>query len=336
MRTRRHRTRTARAILASNLVLLATLTLGSGTASGAPPAPFSISPTTLSMSASVGTFDYAFVTITTKKKIALENPASFGAGSPFFDTQTGSCWQQYGTLGLRIPPKTSCTIQVGFGPSSTGSFTDVMTVYACSAWHLNVAGQLICDAHDGSATVALNGTATPAPACAYTAGTSGCIVLDNVVLDDSGNSAEYTISGGLTFTPTCQNVTPGCSYEYPNIMITGSGTFSVSGSQTASGTWAVPLPPNDRDISSPYQFSDGSNQATTCALAEIRAIQANVRLTTSPGSTETGGGFLLIRQDTTGNVPNTSRVSGVFSTGPLPTGTFNNPPGSMTGVTILC
>jgi hypothetical protein len=333
MRPRRHRTRTARAILAGSLVLLANLALGSGTASGAPPAPLSVSPTSLSMSADVNGFDFEFVTITTKKKIALENPASFGAGSPFFDPQTGTCWQQYGALGLRIPPKTTCTIQVGFHPSTAGSFTDVMTVYACSAWHINVGGQLICDAHDGSATVALNGTATT-PSCTYTAGTSGCIVLTNVEITDSSSTATYTLNGGLTFTPTCQNGVGGCIHDYPYIVITGSGTFSVTGSQSASGTWTVPAWPNDRPNPSPYQFTDADGVATTCALAQIRQITANLPLTANGGAT--GGGYLSIRQDTTSNIPNTSRVSGVFSTPTLPSGTFNNPPGSMTGVTILC
>ena len=63
----------------------------------------------------------------------------------------------------------------------------------------------------------------------------------------------------------------------------------------------------------------------------VREITVNIPLVGSGGAT--GGGYLLIRQDTSGT---TSRVTGVFSTGPLPTGTFLNPFGSLAGVTINC
>ncbi len=170
------------------------------------------------------------------------------------------------------------------------------------------------------------------PVCSFTAGTSGCIVLTNVAITDSASTpTTYTLSGRMTFTPTCANGVGTCSYAYPNIVITGSGTFSVSGSQTASGTWTVPAQPNDRPNPSPYQFTNGG-AASTCALADIRQITANIPLVAS-GTGDTGGQVLSIRQDTVGT---TSRVRADFSTGPLPTGTFQNPFNSLAGVTIRC
>ena len=163
MRSSKRGIRRVRAAIAGALVLVATLTLGSGMASGAPQVPFTVAPTSLSLAADVGAFDYELVTITTKKRVAvaLENPASFGAGSPFFDTQGGTCWQTYGVFGLPIPPRATCTIQVGFASSSAGSFSDVMTVYACAAWHVaSPSGFLVCDTRDGSRTVDLSGAAT--------------------------------------------------------------------------------------------------------------------------------------------------------------------------------
>lgn len=91
---------------------------------------------------------------------------------------------------------------------------------------------------------------------------------------------------------------------------------------------------NDRPNPSPYQFTGGSPTyaATTCPLATIRQITANLPLIASV-SGATGGGFLSIRQDTSGT---SSRVGGVFNTATLPAGTFNNPFNSLSGVTINC
>ena len=331
MRSRRPGTTRVRAAIVGALVLVATLTLGSGMAIGAPQVPFSVSPSGLSLTADVGAFDYELMTVTTgKKKVALENPASFGAGSRFFDTQAGSCWQTYGVSGLRIPANASCTIQVGFRSSSAGTFNDVMTVYACPEWHVD--GGIVCDARDASQTVALTGTAAAAT-CSYTAGRSGCIVLTNVAITDTPSTATYTLSGQLTFTPTCQLGASGCVYATGDPLYTGSGTFSVTGSQTASGTWAVPASFNDGAF--PYNFTDSAFSSVTCASATIRTFTPNIELTASGGLNV--GGFLFIRQDNTGGT--TSRVSATFQTGVspiLPPGTFNNPFNSLSGVTILC
>lgn len=184
------------------------------------------------------------------------------------------------------------------------------------------------DTHTACETVFI---APPAP-CSFTPGTTGCVVLSNVVITDSPSTAVYTISGTISFTPTCNPLVPPCDYSYPNVQLSGSGTFSVSGSQTASGTWTIPAPPNDRpDLNSPYNFTDGSANLTTCAAASIRTIVFNLPLVASGGAT--GGGWLEVRTDDVGA---TDTVSGSFFTGTLPAGTFRNPVDSQAGVAYSC
>jgi hypothetical protein len=153
-----------------------------------------------------------------------------------------------------------------------------------------------------------------------------------VALTNDPSTATYLISGTITFTPTCNPLVSPCDYGYPNVVISGSGTFSVSGSQAASGTWTIPPPPNDRpDSNAPYSFTDGTYNFTTCADAAIRTMQVQFPLVASGGAT--GGGYLYIRTDDAGT---SSRVSGSFFLSTLPVGTFQNPLGSQAGVTIHC
>jgi len=184
------------------------------------------------------------------------------------------------------------------------------------------------DSHVACETVNYDST----PACAFTPGTTGCIVLSNVAITDNPSTATYLISGTVTFTPTCNPLVPPCDYAYPNVLFTGSGTFSVTGSQTASGTWTIPAQPNDRpDASAPYSFTDADGTLTTCSAAVIRMVEFTLPLVASGGAT--GGSWLEVRTDDVGT---SDVVGGIFSTGPLPTGTFRNPADSQAGVTILC
>jgi hypothetical protein len=136
----------------------------------APPGKFTLSPSSLSLSAPAGStypddYAFAYVTVTnpTGHPIVIQNPASFD-DSHFFDTQTGigSCWQTYEVFGNPIPGKASCTIQVGFHSTTEGTFTGTMTVYRCLSWTLNANGGIQCIDLDGSKTVSLTGTATSA------------------------------------------------------------------------------------------------------------------------------------------------------------------------------
>jgi hypothetical protein len=63
---------------------------------------------------------------------------------------------------MRIPGKTTCTIQVGFHSEQAGTFTGQLVVYQCTQWHVDPTfGMLLCDATGDSKTVDLVGTAVP-------------------------------------------------------------------------------------------------------------------------------------------------------------------------------
>jgi hypothetical protein len=146
------------------VVVLASLTVAFAIAAlhgaAAPPVGFMLSPSSLSYSTAAGSFEFQLVTVTTKGAVVIQNPATVTGDNAFFDTQAGSCWQNYGALGKKIPPHTSCTIQVGFHPTAPGSYSAVLTVYRCTSWHLDPNGLIFCDTLDGSQSVNLTGTGT--------------------------------------------------------------------------------------------------------------------------------------------------------------------------------
>jgi hypothetical protein len=108
------------------------------------------------------------VTVTTSRRLVIQNPATLSGdvsrtdgGSIFFDTQAGSCWQQYEALGDPLPAHTTCTIQIGFHPEAVRSYNATLTVRRCTHWHLDLtSGVIVCDALDGSRTASLTGTGT--------------------------------------------------------------------------------------------------------------------------------------------------------------------------------
>jgi hypothetical protein len=126
-----------------------------------PPVGFTLSPSSLSYSTAAGDFQYQLVTVTTMRPVVIQNPATVTGDSVFFDTQAGSCWQNYEALGNRIPAHTSCTVQVGFHPIAPGTYSATLTVNRCTSWHLDPTfGFIVCDTLDGSQSVSLNGTGT--------------------------------------------------------------------------------------------------------------------------------------------------------------------------------
>ena len=155
-----HRPSTLRAAVAGALLVAATLAAGIGPVAAAQPPPFTISPVSLTFDTTLNNIVYDTVTLTTgSRRIAVEGPSSIGPGTPFADTQAGTCWQLYGALGQAVPAKTSCTIQVSYMPTGQGPYSATMTVYACKKWHLDPTfGFIVCDQRDGSQAVALNGT----------------------------------------------------------------------------------------------------------------------------------------------------------------------------------
>lgn len=155
-----HQSSTLRATLASALLAAAALAAGIGPVAAAPAPPFTISPSGLSFDTTLNTIVYDTVTLTTgKQRVVVEDPASIGPGTPFADTQAGTCWQSYGALGKPVPAKTSCTIQVSYLPTGAGPYSQTMTVYECKKSHPDPTyGFLVCDLRDGSASFSLNGT----------------------------------------------------------------------------------------------------------------------------------------------------------------------------------
>lgn len=136
-------------------------------AGGTPPIAFTLSPASLSFSTAVNTFQYQFVTVTTSRAVVIDNPATVtgvpargDGGAIFFDTQAGSCWQQFEVFGNPIPANTSCTIQVGFHPDAAQLYSGTLTVTRCTHWGFNAFGGIACTSFDGSHSVTLSGTGT--------------------------------------------------------------------------------------------------------------------------------------------------------------------------------
>lgn len=165
MRIHRHGLGMSRSLVASVILVAATLAASSGAVLADPPEAFTLSPSqvTFEATADVNSFDYEFVTVGTGPRwLVYQNPTTTTGDPVFGDTQAGSCWQNFESLGNRIPGKTTCTIQVGFHSQQAGTFTGQLVVYKCTQWHTDPTfGMILCDATGESKTVDLVGTALP-------------------------------------------------------------------------------------------------------------------------------------------------------------------------------
>ena len=159
--------RKSRLAIASAALVAAALALSSGGALGAPPAGFTLSPSVVELEATagLGSFDFELVMVGTGPRwLVYQNPSTTTGDPVFFDTQAGSCWQVYESLGDRIPGKTTCTIQVGFGSQVVGTFNGKLTVFRCQQWHTDPTfGMIICDVTGASQTIDLVGRAVQGP-----------------------------------------------------------------------------------------------------------------------------------------------------------------------------
>jgi hypothetical protein len=124
------------------------------------PPSFTLAGPATDFSSATGTITFQNVTVTTNNhKVVINDPASFSPSTPFSDTQSGSCWQKYESLGNPIPANTSCTIQVGFLPTAAGPVSATMTVTRCTSWTTDPTyGFIVCSAFDSSQTLTVNGT----------------------------------------------------------------------------------------------------------------------------------------------------------------------------------
>jgi hypothetical protein len=153
-------------LVASAILMAVALASSSGLALAAPPQAFTLTPSVVEFEATtdVQSFDFEFVMVGTGPRwLVYSGPASTTGDPVFFDTQAGSCWQQYEALGKRIPGKTTCTIQVGFHSTVAGTFTGKLVVFRCLDWHEDpISGVILCDVLDGSQSIDLVGTAVQA------------------------------------------------------------------------------------------------------------------------------------------------------------------------------
>jgi hypothetical protein len=138
--------------------LVAVMSLPAG---ASPPAAYTVDPGALSFATGVDGFAFQTVTVTTGRAVVLQNPSSITGDSAFSDTLAGSCWQNYDALGKPIPPHTSCTVQIGFHPTSAGTFNATLNVTRCVDWYKDPTyGFIVCTNVDGSVPVALTGAAS--------------------------------------------------------------------------------------------------------------------------------------------------------------------------------
>jgi hypothetical protein len=156
---------TSLSLVASVILVVAALAASGGAVLAMPPAAFTLSPSQLTFEATadVQSYDYDFVTLTTGPHwLIYQDPATTTGDQVFWDTQAGSCWQGFESLGNRIPGKTTCTLQIGFHSEQAGTFNGQLVVYQCTQWHLDPTfGMILCDATGDSKTVDLVGTALP-------------------------------------------------------------------------------------------------------------------------------------------------------------------------------
>ena len=122
------------------------------------------------------------------------------------------------------------------------------------------------DSHVGCESVWIDDTAP----CPFTAGTSGCVLLDGVVAytGNTGSGTTYTtLSGSFVFSPITD-------WDFfTNGTASGSGTWTSS--TGTSGTWTA----HDETPTQIYypRFSDASGP-TTCALATTRYVGVELSL----------------------------------------------------------
>ena len=122
------------------------------------------------------------------------------------------------------------------------------------------------DSHVGCESVYIDDTAP----CPFTPGSSGCVLLDNVVAytGNTGSGTTYTtLSGSFVFSPITD-------WDFfTNGTASGSGTWTSS--TGTSGTWTA----HDQTPTQVYypRFSDASGP-TTCALATTRYVGVEMSL----------------------------------------------------------
>ncbi len=253
-----------------------------------------LSPTSAAFSAqAVGTVSaYATITVTNSGSANL-TISSITTTDDFNEIDT--------CVGNPIPQGSTCSVQVRFAPSSTGSRAGVLTVYG------NVAG--------GQATAALSGTGTPAAAIVLTPTTATFPItsvgarsaVQNITISNTGSASAGlqtpTISGDFKISAntcgTSLGSQTGCTVSIvfaPSATGARSGSLTVvddAGTQTASLSGTATNPATD--TLSPTSLSFASQQLSSASVSQaVMLINAgDVALTLITGQV-TSGDFTVV------------------------------------------
>jgi Abnormal spindle-like microcephaly-assoc'd, ASPM-SPD-2-Hydin len=188
---------------------------------------------------------------------------------------TGDFAETNTCIGAPIAPNLTCSVQVSFLPTATGTRTGILTIYG------NVAG--------GQATAALNGTGTPHAAIILTpiiltfpsTPINATSAVQNITISNTGSTPGSlqtpSVSGDFKITAnTCGTTlapSTGCTVAIafiPTSSGTRTGTFSIaddSGTQTASLTGIGTSPATD--ALSPLSLTFALQQLTTASPAQL-------------------------------------------------------------------
>jgi hypothetical protein len=117
--------RGARAACISTLALAA-LAASAGGVSAAPPAPFTVNPTSLAFAdTTINSTDVQTLTISTGRKDAvIYVTTTFGP----YTVTGGTCLTAW---VMQVPASTDCTLQVTFAPGIAGDYPGTMNLYSC-------------------------------------------------------------------------------------------------------------------------------------------------------------------------------------------------------------
>ena len=171
--------------------------------------------------------------------------------------------------GVTLGVGASCTFDVTFAPAAADPKSATVTVWTVKSAY---------------PTATLTGN-TGAPGCTVGANT-GCVTLNDVVvrkrdsawLPPTYGTPQYTLSGSISFSPTCQAGVGGCDYSSYQDFFSGSGTFSLDDGSVVSGTWTATF--YSAQFGPSYQ--DAGFNGTDCASVAIRTLMASCPSRTEP------------------------------------------------------
>jgi len=217
-----------RAALATAILTLAAIVAGISPAAAAPPIPFSLSTGSLVLPTThIGATTTNSITISTNQKKVVMEQGVIGPGTPFADSCPSPTHGYPGALGLAIPARTSCTVQISYTPTLAGPYTATMNFYACKRSHPDpIGGFIVCDFRDANLPLQLSGAVdTPD------------LVITSLTLGDGATPYGYqvTIKNQGAYVADLSNVSILGFYSPDSTTYDGSTQNAACGSTFASG-----------------------------------------------------------------------------------------------------